>query len=228
MPQPIAYTKWQLFASYFYEVSIEKIKTDINPELEIALKNGQFLLNSLNVNCSYGTNQIAFEREFMSQRLRKRITDNVLMLGFGGGSVCKVLKKVYSFKKMTGIEKDPKVIELCHTYFNIEKCSDLELVQADACDFMRQNQTQYDLIICDVTVGNYVPEICETEEFLNDVKRALSPTGLLIFNKYISDETSARAAKKLIEKFKVVFGFVQSSRVNNIMLIYDGLKHSKQ
>jgi spermidine synthase len=212
----------RFLASFFAEIPVEYRNSEVNTGLAVTIKNGRYLLNSKGLNYSYGTLQKAFDREFRSLNFNKRTFNNILMLGFGGGSVIETLKKKYSLVcRITSVEKDSEVIELANKYFKIDKSRNLNIIHQDAVYFLKENTQLFDLILVDIYIGNDVPESCETEEFLQNLKKALSNQGIIIFNKFIYDHKSHQSATELIERFKKVFGRVTLSRVNKYMIIYE-------
>jgi spermidine synthase len=169
--------------------------------------NGKYMLNSLNSNYSCGMLQKVFEIEFDKIKLKERKIKDVLVLGFGAGSVASILLEDYKMDcNITGVEKDEKVISLGLKYFNTSRFKNTNVINADAVDFMMQNKELFDLVVIDVYVDNLVPQSCETESFLKQVKKSLHINGLVVFNKMIFDEVSDRSAKRLFETFSRVMG----------------------
>ena len=79
-----------------------------------------------------------FRKAFSRFNIRERDISNALILGFGTGSVASILcdeykKDVY----LTGVEKDPVVIDLAKKYFHIDRYKNLSLHIEDAGDLLR-------------------------------------------------------------------------------------------
>jgi len=172
------------FISFFIPVNIAKKKSDVSHSLEVTLNNGKLVLDSKNTNYSYGSlqrilrkglNYIGFERV--------RSFNSVLVLGVAGGSVIKTLVDEISYKgKITGVEIDPKVIEIANTYFGLNEIPNLEIVIADAFEYVLMCRTTYDLIIIDIFKDTEMPNFLFEDFFIKHIKQLLNVNGFILFN----------------------------------------------
>ena len=134
--------------SYLYPVVVEKRKGTVTPYLEVIKSNRKYLLNSENANYSYGGLHVLFNKFFKQIGIKKYDIKSVLVLGMGAGSVVSLLRQKYKIDcAITAIEKDEVVIELAKKYFEIEKYNPLNIVNADAFEFVNTTYKKYDLII---------------------------------------------------------------------------------
>mgnify|MGYP001601230053 FL=1 len=83
---------------------------------------------------------------------------DILILGLGGGTLAKLLRKKYPNAKITGIEIDPIMIELGKKYLDLDKYN-IDIKIQDAFKFLEKNTKKYDLIIVDTYLGDKVVEI---------------------------------------------------------------------
>lgn len=215
--------------SFFDDKTIEKTSSQINPYLEIKKEKGKYILNSKNVNYSYGGLHKAFQKIFKKINLKEEKIKDVLILGFGAGSIASILLDEYKFDcQITGVEKDLKVIELAKKYFEVEKFSGLKIHIADANDFLLKNKNTFDLVIVDLYIDYEVPPEFETIQFLKNLKEAINTDGLLIFNKLIYNHSSKKSAIQLVDRFNEIFGEIDIYKIRNgltnWMLVYK--KHS--
>ncbi len=215
--------------SFFDDKTIEKTSSQINPYLEIKKEKGKYILNSKNVNYSYGGLHKAFQKIFKKINLKEEKIKNVLILGLGAGSIVSILLDEYKFDcQITGVEKDPKVIELAKKYFEVEKFSGLKIQIADANDFLLINKNTFDLVIVDLYIDYEVPPEFETIQFLKNLKEDINTNGLLIFNKLIYNHSSKKSAIQLVDRFNEIFGEIDVYKIRNgltnWMLVYK--KHS--
>ena len=222
-------SKLKTIISYFVPVTVAQRKGKINPYLEVNLHNGIFLLDTDKVNYSFGGGYIVFEKTFEHFQIRHRIFSNVLMLGFGAGSVANILTEKYGLKcKITGIEKDPVVIELAKQYFNIDNYKNLELICEDAYTFVQQNNNSYDLIVMDIFIDDEVPKSFHKEEFLYNLNRLLASNGILFYNIMTKNMILKSQANNLSEKMKIIFGDIIQYKIKihcteNTVLVHDRL-----
>ena len=83
---------------------------------------------------------------------------DILILGLGGGTLAKLLRKKYPNAKITGIEIDPIMIELGKKYLDLDKYN-IDIKIQDAFKFLEKNTKKYELIIVDTYLGDKVVEI---------------------------------------------------------------------
>lgn len=108
--------------SYLIPLIIEKRNGEISQTLEIGMVNGHYTLDTSTVNYSYGGLHTLFLNVFKKFKIREREFHNVLILGFGAGSIVSILKEDYKKKcAITAVEKDKIVIELGKKYFNTDR-----------------------------------------------------------------------------------------------------------
>jgi spermidine synthase len=172
------------FLSYFVPVNIVKRQSDISHNLEVTYNNGQLVLDSKNTNYSYGSLQrilrkglkyIGFERI--------RGFKSILVLGVAGGSVIKTLVDEIDYKgRITGVEIDPKVIDIANTYFGLNQIENFEIVICDAFEFVLKSKDSYDLIIIDIFKDTVMPDFLFEDYFINHVNRMLNINGFILFN----------------------------------------------
>jgi spermidine synthase len=212
--------------SYVTGRVIEQTQSEINPCLEVAHRNGKYMLKSEKAIYSYGTHQKVFEEEFRKIKLKDRKIEEVLILGFGAGAIASTLLNKYKMKcNVTGVEKDSQVIDLGWKYFDLHKLQNTEIYCSDAYDFMMDNHKLFDLIIVDVYIDKLVPEKIETANFLCQLRNSLKNKGLIIFNKLVFDKDSDLSSKKLYDTFSKVMGRIVYHKVQrhytNLMLVYE-------
>lgn len=170
--------------SWLYPLQLEKVKGELNHELEVNVYNGRILLDSANVNYSFGSLQDVFDNAFEQTALYDEAIDTALILGFGSGSVAELLlEKCDADMKITGVEADKEVIRLAKQYFPIAKHDNITIVHADAVSFISENKKTFDLIIIDVFVDAIVPPSVQSLEFLRHIRLHLKKGGRVYFNK---------------------------------------------
>src|SRR5690606_13492052 len=169
--------------SYLYPIRILRKPSDVSQSLELTYVNGKLLLDSENANYSYGSlqrvlffglQQIGFEKI--------REMNDVLVLGVAGGSVIESLDEIGFRGRITGVEIDAEVIEIARKYYNLDRFSNLEIVVADASEFMRSNRKKYDLIVIDVFTDRNMPMFLYDEDFVDSVLSSLQTNGFILFN----------------------------------------------
>lgn len=104
---------------------------------------------------------------------------NCLILGYGGGTVAKLIKKYWPDTKIIGVDIDPAIVELGKKYL-----SSNPKVQIKIGDAIK-DYGKFDLVIVDLYRGDEFPEKFENERFL----KKLTKNGLVVFNRtYYGDK----------------------------------------
>jgi spermidine synthase len=191
--------------SYLYPVTIEVTNSTWNPVLEVVLNGGKYSLNSENTNYSFGSLHTLFRKTFRKLKLNWKGINDVLILGFGTGSVARIIGKYKSDCIIDGVEIDNKIIELGEKYFHTDSLKNTNIYCAAADQFLEDYQKKYDLIVIDVYLDMNVPEELETEKFLVLVRNALKVGGLVVFNKFINSKTTRDQMPLLKELYENTF-----------------------
>lgn len=132
-----------------------------------------------------------------------------LILGLGGGSAAKLVKKHWPQAKITGVELDPVMIDLGMKYIGL-KGTDVDIKVKDALLFAQEKIKEgkkYDLILIDIYVGDKIPKMFENEDFIKNVKELLNTNGIAVFNRLYYDQKRGEAlffSKKLEKIFSSV------------------------
>lgn len=146
---------------------------------------------------------------------------NILILGLGGGSCAKISRKLWPYTQITGVDFDNKIVDLGKKYLELESVNS-EIVVSDAHDYLKKilgDKKEFSLIIVDLYVGQEMPVVFESDEFLLDVSKTLAQGGFVIFNRLYFGDKRPRVVKfaKKLEKYfsKVEYYYPQA----NVMLI---------
>ncbi len=148
---------------------------------------------------------------------------NILFLGFGGGTAVYFVSKALPQARLVCVEIDAVVIDLAKQYFQIDKINNIQLVNADGFKFI-EGPEKYDVIFADMFKGDYFVEIPNIDKFLNDLKNSTNLNGLVLFN-YTFKKNDSVNLNAFIEKIKGIFGNAEFSLVSgageiNNYLIY--------
>jgi spermidine synthase len=141
----------------------------------------------------------------------KRLVKKCLILGLGGGTVAKLLRKKYPEAKITGVDIDPVIVGLGKKYLGLDGV-DVKIEVGDALGFLTNRQSlitnRFDLIIVDLYNGDQFPEKFETEDFSKLVRSYLTNNGISIFNRLYFGEKRPQAVK-FGNKLQKVFSKVE-------------------
>lgn len=131
-----------------------------------------------------------------------------LILGLGGGTTAKLIKKFWPDAKITGVEIDPDMIDLGKKYLNLDKF-DVDIKVTDAAKPIRQ---KFDLVIVDLYQGNSLPTKFTTEQFSRLVYGYVNNKGgVAVFNRLFSEDKKSEALnfseilRKVFKKVEVFY-----------------------
>lgn len=133
-----------------------------------------------------------------------------LILGFGAGTAAKLTHDLWPKSKIVGIEIDPVMIKLGKKYFGLTR-NDAEIIIGDAHKEIQKlnlKKQRFDLILIDIFIEDRIPETFDSEEFFKTLLNCLSPNGVVIFNRLLSEKYSKdlkQTNRKLTKIFKNVF-----------------------
>jgi len=77
---------------------------------------------------------------------------SVLLLGLGGGSAARVVRALAPDARIVGVELDREVVVTARRWFDLDALG-LEVVVADARQFLARERTRFDAVLEDVFVG---------------------------------------------------------------------------
>lgn len=198
---------WKTFLSYFTDIPLEHSATELNPALELCLRKGRYCLTTPNAIYSYGDLYDNFTRTFSKLNLAKMDIRDVLILGFGLGSIPYMLEKKFKQDyRYVGVERDEVIAFWATRYVLSELRSPVELQIADAWVFVESCSERFDLIIMDIFVDDRIPEEFEETTFLETLGDLLNENGILLYNRLALEEEDRHQTEAFFEKtFKKVF-----------------------
>jgi len=128
--------------------------------------------------------------------------NNCLILGLGGGTLAKLIKKNWPEAKITGVDIDPIMIELGKKYLDLNS-DGVKIIVADASNPSNFSNQKYDLVIVDLYQGDKFPKEFATENYIHLVRTILSKSGIVIFNRlrYKNKKEEAEKFGKKLQKY---------------------------
>jgi spermidine synthase len=127
----------------------------------------------------------------------QRNPNSVLMLGVGGGTAIHQLQKLTRPKAMIGVEYDPMHIKVAKRFFKLNY-PNLELIEADAFDWIKHSKKQFDIVVDDLFVdAPNDPErpFAVNKIWMDRLHSRLSRRGLIVQN-HLSTKAAMLVAKQ--------------------------------
>ena len=125
---------------------------------------------------------------------------SILVLGLGGGAIPTLLHRILAEVVIDVVDIDPEMVAIAREYFHFSQSERLRVFIDDAFYFLRDTQTQYDIVIMDAYIGNQLPETVDTMAFIAEARRVMTPRGVFVANLMSAHQTLFKAMLERIEK----------------------------
>ncbi|HEY1100197.1 MAG TPA: fused MFS/spermidine synthase [Myxococcota bacterium] len=109
---------------------------------------------------------------------------SILMLGLGGGTVARQLRRFLPECRLVGVEIDPGVVELARRHMQLDD-ADVEAHVVDAYDFLATSADTFDVVIDDLFLTgttDVVRSRVPSGATLDLVRQRVAPGGLVVAN----------------------------------------------
>ena len=163
--------------------------------------------------------ELAYTRAMMGFLMFNPMPQDVLMIGLGGGSLAKFIRKQRPQTRITAVEIDPRVIAAARTHFELPPDdATLTVVEADGALYVRQHPGSADVILLDgFDAGNQV-EALATQTFYAACRRVLKPGGILVVNLWGRDSEFAGYFARLTRAFDGDVGWISVQNKTNVIV----------
>ena len=106
----------------------------------------------------------------------------MLVVGLGGGTLPMFLRKYYPQATIDAVDIDPDVVDVAKKFFGFREDPGMRAHVQDGRRFIEKTSDPYDVIFLDAFGLNSVPAQLTTQEFLQAVRRAVKPGGVVVGN----------------------------------------------
>lgn len=165
---------------------------------------------------------LPYSRMLMASLYLNPEPKRILMIGLGGGTVARALRKAVPGAAIDLVELDPAVIRVARSHFGFDPAQFASVVAEDGRVFVKRagrEGRRYDLILLDAFDHQYVPEHMMTREFFAEVKALLTETGIVAANSW----ATSRLYHSESATYAATFGpFFNLSDQNRIVLFRNG------
>lgn len=170
--------------SYLTEIEVGTYSSQYNSNLTVYLHRGRYKLVTHGAIYSFSDLYSNFRKSFERLKWENHKINSCLILGLGLGSIPDMLTtKFHKNIRYTAVEIDEQVIQLAMEYVLRPKEIKVEVFSADAASFLEWHRGKYDMICCDVFIGDRIPQDLQTEEALELMKSHLTSNGILLYNR---------------------------------------------
>lgn len=195
--------------SYAWPVTVWEGPGKYGP-LRLIYEGGHLVVNSGHANQSYGNLHAIWQQSLDDQPIAQLDPRSILILGFGAGSSAHILRKEMGLNApIVGVDGDPEMLRLAHTYFKVDRLKDLRLVLMDALSFVREHEGTYDLVLVDLCHELDLAPGVDEEPFIAGLRKCTAPEGLLCFNTVVYDTKSRARSQRVSERLRLHFDHVE-------------------
>lgn len=146
---------------------------------------------------------------------------NILVVGLGGGTITRALRRLCPEAAITNVEFDPEIVAAARTYFGYAEDERMRLVVRDARQWLRNTPERFDLIVLDAYHGGYIPFHLTTREFLELVRSRLAPGGAVCANTWVNQRLAERESATYAAVFGTFHHFLGRRSTNRIIVAMD-------
>lgn len=105
-----------------------------------------------------------------------------LVIGLGGGTLPMFLRKYYPDAVIDAVDIDPDVVDVAKRFFGFREDRHMNAHVSDGRRFVEMARQPYDVIFLDAFGAAGIPPHLTTQEFLEAVRRAVAPDGIVVAN----------------------------------------------
>jgi spermidine synthase len=135
----------------------------------------------------------------------------LLFVGLGGGSMPRYAHHVLDDVTIDVVEIDAAIVDVAHRHFAFVEDERMTVHTADGRAFIEAAERSWDVIFLDAFSDTGIPHALTTIEFLQAVKDALPPDGVVVSNLWSSNEAYA----SMVATYAAVFDEVHLIRVGS-------------
>ncbi len=146
----------------------------------------------------------------------------ILMVGLGGGSIPRVLKRLLPDAQIDVVEIDDAVVHVANRFFGFRASPGMQVHVVDARVFVKRallRRSQYDLILLDAFTGDYIPEHLMTREFLLECRNLLTNQGVLVANTFAISALFDHESTTYQAAFGELLSLRSSDSLNRIIVV---------
>jgi spermidine synthase len=147
--------------------------------------------------------ELAYSRSMPAAMTLVAEPKRALIVGLGGGTIPRFLRKHFPQLAIDVVEIDPDVVAVAKQFFGVQEDDKLRLFVDDGRQFISRARSQYDIIFLDAFSADSIPYHLATREFLGEVRRALTEGGIVAANVWSSG--SNRLYSSMIRTYEAAF-----------------------
>jgi len=141
---------------------------------------------------------------------------NILSLGLGGASIERALVAIPNIK-ITAIDASQPIIDMARRYFYLPNSVEVYCQQAE--QFVEETTIQYDVVLCDLFIGEKNPEFLFTELFYKQLSQITSCKAVVSLNIKAQNNEQLLNMLFTIKKYFPNIVLIEFEDYSNIVII---------
>ncbi len=142
---------------------------------------------------------------------------NALLLGLGAGTLAHLLSRRFPEIPIVGVDNDPELLAFARAHFNLD-LPNLEVVIADAFDYVARCERRYDYVAVDLFVGSAFERRILSRRFLRRLQSIASAEGEIAFNLYRD-----RRSESHLERIRRILPLTRVDRLKYNVIVHSRL-----
>jgi spermidine synthase len=139
---------------------------------------------------------------------------NALILGLGGGTLARLLQARWGYLPIVGVDDDAAIVETASSIGWLPR-SGLEIVMADAFEYVQTCGQRFDFVAVDLFRGERLAARAFGKPFLRRVRALLEPHGRVAVNLFTD-----RHERERVARIAVFFDIYKQQRVGGNIVIH--------
>jgi spermidine synthase len=149
---------------------------------------------------------------FLSTLFLKEDPRKILIIGLGGASVPKALNLLAPNAKIHIVEINPAIPPIVEKYFGYKFDYKNRVFIEDGVSYVKNSPSdRYDIVLIDAFTADYIPEGFLTDEFMNNVKRIMTPNGIVAMNTFVTSKKNELESKLFKNSFGKYYNLKKSN-----------------
>ena len=148
---------------------------------------------------------------------------HIVQLGLGSAALTKFSYHHFADAKVTAIELNPEVINVCRSTFHLPEDDDrLSVLQADAMEYIdsKKHKNEIDVLQVDLYDEKAAAPVFDSREFYQSCADALKPDGMMTVNIFGAASNSSRSIAKMEGCFDGVIWLPEVDGGNVVVLAF--------
>lgn len=182
----------------------------------------RFIQGGMRITEPFGL-EFEYIQQMMIWTLFSKSPSHIVQLGLGAASLTKFCYKHYPRSKVTAVELDPEVIDICRAQFHLPADDQrLKVIAMDAMDFVT-DETRHatiDILQVDLYDAQAEKPVLDSPEFYKSCAHCLTPEGIMTVNLFCDAPDHDKNIQAMEESFEAVVWLTEVHDSNIVAIAF--------